>query len=152
MFVFLLIFGVNLISFKVVICDSNIYRNIYSNIYRKIYRKHHYAEALPSVYMVSAKNPPPTSYLISYPFPALPPIPPHIGLQLNKLNLRWELSGLLESLHLLDLALIQFCLCHQIFSFVSPQPSDCPTRRISFGQPDNPQSRRLQAFISEHKA
>ena len=97
------------------ICDSN------------IYRKHHYAEALTSVYMVSAKNPPPTSYLISYPFPALPPIPPHIGLQLNKFNLRWELSGLLESLHLLDLASIQFYLgirfsvlsWHQIFSIVS---------------------------------
>ena len=73
--------------------------------------------------------------LIANLFPALPAVPPHISLQLNKVNIRRELSSLLESLHLIIIS-----LWSDQINPVSPLPSDFPTLRISFGQPDNPQS------------
>ena len=73
--------------------------------------------------------------LIANLFPALPAIPTHIRLKLNKFNIRRELSSLLVSLHL-----VIIWLWSDQINPVSPLPSDFPTLRISFGQPDNPQS------------
>ena len=79
--------------------------------------------------------------LIANLFPALPAIPPHIRLKLNKFNIRRELSSLLVSLHL-----VIIWLWSDQINPVSPLPSDFPTLRISFGQPDNPQSCCLQQW------